>query len=187
MQPDQPILRHPQTTHDGASVQMALHITPRRQGNSDGREHHGQKGRQPEEALRPVQRTADFRPGILGIFQPLTVGQPGFRPSPETGQRLCLTGQQQAVTHPRPGLNQTARWNIVKMHHQPGGQAEKIDTAIRFHGQDGANRQMQLSDAGRCPRRQLQRPGQTLVQPDYTRLWATFGRRTGLTGLRADR
>ena len=182
MQQDEAPLGHAQATHDGAGIKMALHVAPCRQRYGDGRKHHGQQGRQAEKTLRPVQRTTNLRSGILGIFEPLTAGEQRFSPTPEPGNRPLVAGNQQAITDSRTRLHQPTGCNVVKMHHQARREAEKIEPAIRLHGQNGAHRQFFLANRNLAPRQRLQCPGQTFIQPYLTGFWASLRRLSSFAG-----
>ena len=51
------------------------------------------------------------------------------------------------------------------MHHQARRQAEKIDAAIRFEGQDGRDRQTALAELHGFPGAGIQGVGQPLIEP----------------------
>ena len=72
---------------------MALHITTRSQRHGHRRQHHRQQRRKTEEFLRPVERRANLRTGILRILDALAAFQRFFYAQTQFINRLPLAGQ----------------------------------------------------------------------------------------------
>jgi hypothetical protein len=73
------------------------------------------------------------------------------------------------------------------MHHQARRQAEKIHAPVRLHGENGAHRQMLLTDRHQRPRQSRQGATETFIEPDLTGLRAAGARHAGRARLQANR
>ena len=145
---------------------MALDVAPRRQRHGHGGQDDGQQRRQTEELLRPFERDTDLRPAVLRVFDPFAARQARLDLALEALHDLLVAGQQQAVADPATHLQQAGRRQIVEVHQQAWGNAEKIDTAIRFQRQHRIDTQQALADDHRIADACRQRRSQTLVDPD---------------------
>ena len=166
VRPHQQRLGGAKAAHHRAGIEVALHVTARRECNGNGGEDDGQDGGDAEKALRAFECGSDLRPRVIDVLDPLPRREFGLNLGVEAFDLRRVAGHQQAMDDPAAGTDQTARLQVIEADHHPRRDAEEIDAAIRFLGQDRLDDQGRPADGDRVADPDPQRRRSALFQPD---------------------
>ena len=144
---------------------MALHEAPRRQADRHRGEDHRQQCGQAQEALRLIERVADFRTRIVDRFDGLAATQARLGPPAERGQRRFIARQLQVIADAAALLDQSGALEVLGVDHYPRQQAEEIRAAIRLETDHRARHEFELAQTHLVARLERQSGEQPFVEP----------------------